>query len=101
MAIPDCVIPPHSGANRRREMARHATRNSPCHGVTRPRWPCPTSTGGPMKKLAGFLVIAAFASTLTVANAEEEKKPDATLRLHGGSIAAGIGFSWGSGTLSY
>jgi hypothetical protein len=27
--------------------------------------------------------------------------PDATLRLSGGSFAAGIGFSWGSGTLSY
>ena len=28
-------------------------------------------------------------------------KPDATLRLKGGSFAAGIGFSWGSGTLTY
>jgi hypothetical protein len=28
-------------------------------------------------------------------------KPDATLRLKGGSVAAGIGFSWGSGTLTY
>ena len=27
--------------------------------------------------------------------------PDATLRLSGGSCAAGIGFSWGSGTLTY
>jgi len=27
--------------------------------------------------------------------------PDATLRLSGGSFAAGIGFSWGSGTLTY
>jgi hypothetical protein len=27
--------------------------------------------------------------------------PDGTLRLSGGSFAAGIGFSWGSGTLSY
>src|SRR5438876_11416694 len=26
---------------------------------------------------------------------------DATLRLSGGSFAAGIGFSWGSGTLTY
>jgi hypothetical protein len=27
--------------------------------------------------------------------------PDATLRLSGGSFAAGIGFSWGKGTLTY
>ena len=27
--------------------------------------------------------------------------PDAILRLSGGSFAAGIGFSWGSGTLTY
>src|SRR4029077_19820672 len=26
---------------------------------------------------------------------------EATLRLSGGSVAAGIGFSWGSGTLTY
>src|SRR6266516_6628459 len=29
------------------------------------------------------------------------EKPDATWQLSGGSFAAGIGFSWGSGTLSY
>jgi len=29
------------------------------------------------------------------------EKPDATLRLSGGSLAAGIGFSWGKGTLTY
>ena len=29
------------------------------------------------------------------------EKPDATLQLSGGSFAAGIGFSWGSGTLTY
>src|SRR3954468_19488127 len=28
-------------------------------------------------------------------------KPDATLRLSGGSFAAGLGFSWGKGTLTY
>jgi hypothetical protein len=27
--------------------------------------------------------------------------PDATLRLSGSSFAAGVGFSWGSGTLTY
>ena len=33
--------------------------------------------------------------------ATHESKPDATLRLSGGSFALGIGFSWGSGTLTY
>ncbi|MGB9474148.1 MAG: hypothetical protein WCE87_03660, partial [Candidatus Udaeobacter sp.] len=30
-----------------------------------------------------------------------DSKPDATLRLSGGSFALGIGFRWGSGTLTY
>jgi hypothetical protein len=29
------------------------------------------------------------------------EKPDATLSLTEGSVAVGIGFSWGKGTLSY
>ena len=33
--------------------------------------------------------------------AKTEGKPDAVLRLSNKSIAAGIGFSWGSGTLTY
>ncbi len=33
--------------------------------------------------------------------ATHQSTPDATLRLSGGSFAAGIGFSWGSGTLTY
>jgi hypothetical protein len=33
--------------------------------------------------------------------ATHESKPDATLRLSGGSFALGIGFRWGSGTLTY
>jgi hypothetical protein len=37
---------------------------------------------------------------LTVARAED-KEPDATLRLSGGSVAARVGVSWASGTLSY
>jgi hypothetical protein len=31
----------------------------------------------------------------------QSKEPDATLNLKEGSIAAGIGFSWGKGTLTY
>ena len=33
--------------------------------------------------------------------AAQGRKPDATLTLSEGSVAAGIGFSWGKGTLSY
>jgi hypothetical protein len=46
---------------------------------------------------------AAVAMLLAVAavRAAEEAKPDATLELKEGSVAAGIGFSWGSGTLTY
>src|SRR5512136_874023 len=31
----------------------------------------------------------------------EDKKPDATLQLTEGQVGIGIGFSWGSGTLTY
>jgi hypothetical protein len=30
-----------------------------------------------------------------------DSTPDATLQLHGGSVAAGIGFVWGHGTVNY
>ena len=43
--------------------------------------------------------IAALGLVLSVAQAAD--KPDATLKLSGGSVAAGVGFSWGSGTLTY
>jgi hypothetical protein len=54
-----------------------------------------------MKRIASFMTIAALTLALTSAFAAEEKTPDATLKLSGGSVAAGIGFSWGSGTLTY
>jgi hypothetical protein len=53
-----------------------------------------------MKRLVGLMTIAALGAALTVARAED-KAPDATLKLSGGSVAAGIGVSWGSGTLTY
>lgn len=31
----------------------------------------------------------------------QSKQPDATVELSSGSVAAGIGFAWGSGTLTY
>jgi hypothetical protein len=33
--------------------------------------------------------------------ARAEDQPDATIKLHGGSVAVGIGYSWGGGTLTY
>jgi len=50
------------------------------------------------------IVILLLALDVTVGftqAATHESKPDATLRLSGGSFALGIGFSWGSGTLTY
>jgi hypothetical protein len=47
-----------------------------------------------------LMTLAALGLMLQVARAEE-KTPDATLKLHEGSVAAGIGFSWGGGTLTY
>jgi hypothetical protein len=42
---------------------------------------------------------AALGVVLSMAHAAD--KPDATLKLSGGSVAAGVGYSWGSGTLTY
>src|SRR5882724_11342760 len=50
-----------------------------------------------IKKIGLLLLI----SGLITGFAQAAEKPDATLRLSGGSLAAGIGFSWGKGTLTY
>lgn len=47
------------------------------------------------------LVILGCLVTLSAAVRAEEKKVDATLKLSEGSFAAGIGWSWGHGTLTY
>lgn len=57
-----------------------------------------------VKKIAVLLLILGVATGFTIAADKEAKpkgKPDATLQLSGGSVAAGIGFSWGKGTLTY
>lgn len=47
-------------------------------------------------------LIAALGLASAGANAEEAKeKPDATLHLESKSVAVGVGFSWGDGTLKY
>ena len=47
------------------------------------------------------LLVTIAALSFAVSAARAEDKPDATLKLSGGSVAAGIGFSWASGTLTY
>src|SRR5271154_2015982 len=44
------------------------------------------------------VVMALFAGSAVAADA---KKPDATVKLSEGSVAAGIGWSWGRGTLNF
>src|SRR5262245_46386090 len=53
-----------------------------------------------LKKL-GVLLLALVLMTIFGRAATTHQKPDATLRLSHGSVAAGIGWSWGSGTLTY
>jgi len=53
-----------------------------------------------VKKIGILLLVLGVMTGFTQA-ATHHSKPDATLRLKGGSFAAGIGFSWGSGTLTY
>jgi len=53
-----------------------------------------------VKKIAILLLVAAVMTGFTQA-ASHHSGPDATLRLSGGSFALGIGFRWGSGTLTY
>ena len=54
-----------------------------------------------MRKIAVLIATAlCLATGLTYAE-EAKQQADATLRLSGGSVAAGIGFSWGGGTLTY
>jgi hypothetical protein len=53
-----------------------------------------------VKKIAILLLVIAAMTGFTEA-AKHHSGPDATLRLSGGSFALGIGFRWGSGTLSY
>ena len=51
----------------------------------------------------GLLSVVTIGSVLVLASwvLAQEKKPSGTLRLSEGSVAAGIGFSWGSGVLTY
>ena len=52
-----------------------------------------------VKKIGLLLLVLGVIARFT--QAAKNEKPDATIKLKGGSVAAGIGFSWGSGTLTY
>src|SRR5208337_2562890 len=57
---------------------------------------------GMMRIRLGIKGIAiAGALALFVASAYADKAPDGTVEFSGGSVAAGIGYSWGNGTLTY
>jgi hypothetical protein len=53
-----------------------------------------------VKKIVVLLLAIGVMPGFTQA-AAHHSKPDATLRFSGGSFALGIGFRWGSGTLTY
>ena len=53
-----------------------------------------------MRRMKMLMIVAALGLVVRMAQAEEQK-PDATLRLSGGSVAAGLGVTWGGGTLTY
>jgi hypothetical protein len=54
-----------------------------------------------MNNVKKIVILLLTLSAMTGFAASREGKSDATLRFSGGSVAAGIGFSWGSGTLTY
>jgi hypothetical protein len=54
-----------------------------------------------MQRVLGLVMAGVVGLVLGGSALAEDKAPDATLKLSGGSVAAGIGFSWGSGTLTY
>jgi hypothetical protein len=47
------------------------------------------------------VLLLAFAALLAPGLSADDKAPDATIRLSEGSVAAGIGWNWGKGTLTY
>jgi hypothetical protein len=65
--------------------------------------PRPQTKGGSMSKLIiALTAVLTLGLPVGIATADDPKpQPDATLALTEGSVAAGIGFSWGGGTLTY
>jgi hypothetical protein len=53
------------------------------------------------KLVIALTAVFTLGLSVATATADDTKQPDATLALTEGSVAAGIGFSWGGGTLTY
>ena len=51
--------------------------------------------------LAAMALLAGPAMADEAATVSDSETPDATLQLTGGAVAAGIGYTWGHGTLIY
>jgi hypothetical protein len=51
--------------------------------------------------MIGFVVLGSLVAMLGGLVGAQEKTPDATLTLSEGSVAVGIGYTWGKGQLSY
>ena len=55
-----------------------------------------------MRRVAiGLVAVIAVVSLFAGLSSAQKRKADATLKLSEGSVAVGIGWSWGKGTLSY
>ena len=55
-----------------------------------------------LRRMTTWIAVGGMVALLTgSAVAQGAKKPDGTVKLTEGSVAAGIGWSWGRGTLSY
>ena len=52
------------------------------------------------RKLVGLAIIRAMLLIAPIGRAAEEK-PDATVKMTGKALSAGVGYSWGSGVLTY
>ncbi|MBI5583971.1 MAG: hypothetical protein HY892_09120 [Deltaproteobacteria bacterium] len=54
-----------------------------------------------MKRFTTMVLVLAMVLVWSGMTLAEEKKPDATLKFSEGSVAVGIGWSWGKGVLNY
>jgi hypothetical protein len=71
---------------------RRETRSAATHGFhASNRW----------RKLTVALIVLVSVGLVRVHSAASQEVPDATIEFSGGSVAAGIGFTWGRGILTY
>jgi len=54
-----------------------------------------------MRRIASIIVLAGAIALVAGSATAARKTRDATLRLSGGTVAAGVGYEWGEGTLTY